>query len=414
MAKEKFSWKGYLAGLKSLLARNPILIIIIYSLNQYGNNMKNGFRTLVATKMLGLSPTVVGFALSVFLITGLVFRTPAGAITDTLRSKLKPIIVVSFVLKGLIWIGFNFITNTVGYYILFFLDGVIWSFTGTMLPALMAISIDRRAMGSGYALMMGICNIVSASARSVGISLFNEKGLMTATLVAAATGILTALVACCLDTKKVAGTPAPGAGAPKPKKKGILAGISVSMIPFCIVAAMPIVLFNAESNFSQMYFNELGFDFLTPTTIGGTIYGVLSIAIGILCDIMNPAILITIGLLGQVVAPIMWADSASPALMSAGLIIYYSTRYYGTAFRVLGMKAVSRSEQGAMSATMLLFNDIFSVACTSIIGVVVTAIGYEKMFLSLAVWCGISTVGFVILNNTFLKKLNAQRAAEAE
>ena len=65
MAKEKFSWKGYLAGLKSLLARNPILIIIIYSLNQYGNNMKNGFRTLVATKMLGLSPTVVGFALSV-------------------------------------------------------------------------------------------------------------------------------------------------------------------------------------------------------------------------------------------------------------------------------------------------------------------------------------------------------------
>lgn len=303
-----------------------------------------------------------GFALSVFLITGLVFRTPAGAIT------------------------------------------------GTMLPALMAISIDRRAMGSGYALMMGICNIVSASARSVGISLFNEKGLMTAT------GILTALVACMLDTKKVAGEPthgaAPNAAPGKPAKKGLLAGISVSMIPFCIVAAMPIVLFNAESNFSQMYFNELGFDFLTPTTIGGTIYGVLSIAIGVLCDIMNPAILITIGLLGQVVAPIMWADSASPVIMSAGLIIYYSTRYYGTAFRVLGMKAVSRSEQGAMSATMLLFNDIFSVACTSIIGVVVTAIGYEKMFLALAVWCAISVVGFIILNNTFLKRLNEQRSAE--
>ena len=320
MAKEKFSWKGYLNGLKSLLARNPILIIMINAMNQYGNNMKNGFRTLIGSQTLGLTPAVIGFAISAFLITGLILRAPAGAATDTMRSKLKPILVIAMLVKGIIWISFNFISNAAGYYVLFVLDAVIWSFIGTLLPALMAISIDRRAMGSGYALMMGITSIVTASARSVGINLYNSKGLMTATLVAAATGVLTAVFACFLDTKKVAVDDVRKADAPK-KKKGILAGVSVSMIPVALIAAMPIVLFNLESNFSQMYFNNLGFDYLTPTTVGGTINGILSIVMGVVCDIINPAVLIVIALLGQTAAPVMWTFSASPAIMSAGILI---------------------------------------------------------------------------------------------
>ena len=51
--KEKFSLKGYLGGLKTVFTRNGILIILINMINNYGNNMKNAFRSLIANQSLG-------------------------------------------------------------------------------------------------------------------------------------------------------------------------------------------------------------------------------------------------------------------------------------------------------------------------------------------------------------------------
>lgn len=413
MEKQKFNWAEFAKALRSLWARNPILIIIIYSLNQYGNNMKNGFRTLVGVKDVGLTPSLIGFALSVFMITGLLARAPSGAIADTMRSRLKALLAAAFVLKGVCWLGFTVVHTAPEYYALFCADAVIWSFTGTILPALLAVSIDRRAMGSGLALMMGICNIVVASARSVGISLYNEHGILAATLVAGATGLATAVVAMLLDTSKLKDDGAPQKGPAPQKKKGLFAGLSVQMLPFALVAAMPIVLFNAESNFFQVYAESSGFEYLSATTFGGTIYGILSIAVGFLCDIINPALLIVIALIGQAAAPLIWANATSSAMLGVGIVIYYSTRYFGTAFRVLGMKAVSRAEQGAMSATLLLCNDLFSVCCTSVLGVAITNVGYKSTFDGLFVWQILAVVLFVVLDKTFMKRMREARSAQS-
>ena len=99
-----------------------------------------------------------------------------------------------------------------------------------------------------------------------------------------------------MDPKALVGNEAAKRG---PKKKS--SGFNMSVVPIAIVGAMPIVLFNTESNFLQLYAEERQFEYLSATTLGGTLAGVLSIVSGFLCDIISPSILIYIALAGQVI-----------------------------------------------------------------------------------------------------------------
>ncbi len=412
MEKNKFDWKGFRTGLKSIFARNTLLIICVSIFNQYGNAMKNGFRSLYGTGDLGLAPQLIGVAMTVFTIATILGRLPGGILTDVTRNKLKYILAGSLILKGSIWMLFPLVHNATGYYIVFFIDGVVWSFVTTVVPACLAICVDRRAMGTAYAVYSGMVQFCTGTAKSLGISLLNEYGITMACGVACATGIIAAGIALCLDGNKMAESVAsanshPGISQEKQKKRRSLlsSGICVKMIPFCLVAGMPVFMYQMELNYFQIYAESTGLPYLGALSLGGTIAGITNIAIGIVCDIVNPTFVIVICLLGQIAAPICWAGAESGFMVGLGVVLFYATRCYMTAFRVIGMKLVKKEEQGAYSSTISLGNDLFSVLCNLIIGSFVGLFGYAASFYAVAIWCTIALVAFLIMDKTILRKL---------
>lgn len=410
--KQSFSevLKGYWQGLKSLKTRNAVIIIAVYALNQYANNMKNGFRTLMGSQEIGLSTTVVGAAVSVFLFAAMIIRTPAGSITDQLRGKLKMIISGALALKAIVWCGFLIVSNAVGYYVLFAVDGALWGFLGTALPALLAMSLDRRAMGSGYALMFGLTSIVCSSSRSVGNSLFTNHGTGTAVLACGVVAVISALAVLLLDGSKFFETSPKAAN--DSKKKGLLSGLSISMLPMTILAGFAGVVMYFEQNFIQIYAAEMQFDYLAAQTAGQAAQGTIALFTGVLCDLLSPSLVLIIALLGQFATPLIYSFAATSELFSLGLFIGIATRFYSATFRILGMKTVARSEQGAFSATLLFCNDIVSICSSTVLGACATAFGYHNSFIGMAVWQGLVLVAFIVLNQTYIKKLAARRATD--
>ena len=104
----------------------------------------------------GISATVYGTMISVFLICGLIMRTPGGAIIDKFRGNIKPIFIISSILKGAVSLVYLYADSTATVYLAFILDGFLWSFVGIFPYALLATFVDRRIVGTAFALCEGI------------------------------------------------------------------------------------------------------------------------------------------------------------------------------------------------------------------------------------------------------------------
>ncbi len=386
---------NFLKDFRLLWNRNTIIIILVNVLYSYGNYMKNGFRSLMAANEVGASTAAIGLAGTVFLLFGLFSRVPSGAICDFFRKKLKFILALSFLLKLLCWAGFLLVKNERMLYVVYALDGILYAFHGTALPAIVAISVNRKAIGRAYAIMIGLTDIITASARPAGISLYQLGGLQSAVFCTCVLMICCAALTAFVDGEEL--------------QKVKVAIVSIGKSPvahikkfpktlllLALVANMPAVIFAGENNFFPLYAEELGFSYLTATAMGGSIYGFLSCFIGFLCDIVNPSVLIIIGLMGQALAPFMWAGAGSEWILNAGILMFYSTRYYGTAIRIQGMKLVENDSQGSFQAVFMACFDFFSIVSTITVGYVVYYLGYRITWILLGVWGVIAAASYIL------------------
>lgn len=403
---------SYLTSLKTLLTRNALLIIAVNILNQYGNLMKNAFRPLYATQFVGVSTTLFGTALSVFLIASILCRPPAGAPIDSRHSILKNVLSVALALKGACWLCFAFVSNAGLLYVAFAVDGIIYAFCGTALPALLALTIDKKAIGGGYAIMMGVSNVITANARATGISLFNDYGVGLATGIAALTAFLGAALAFCISTKKILeAVKQDSSGSPTGKRVG---GFAIRLLPMAIVGAMPIVMYNGETNFLQLQAESAGFDYLNTLTLAASCDGVITVIVGFLCDMLNPTIFVKIGLAGSIVGALLFSSADSSALFSFGIMSYYCTQFFDPALRITGMKLVAKSEQGSFQAMMIFCNDALSIVCNPLLGFIVGMFGYRAMWGGICIWLIAAFIGFLLLDRFFLQKLRDSARKQAE
>lgn len=411
MAKEKFNLKSFLMGFKTILTKNGILIILLYICNQFGNDMKSGFRSFVGTD-IGLTATVIGVAGSFYTLSSFFFRAPGGALTDKYREKLKYVLAFGFILKALAWQGFSIVNNDIGYYIVFLLDGIFFSFFLTALPAMLALTVDRKVMGSSYAIMTGLCSVAVSSARSLGISLYNVHGVKTAAMLSAVPCIIGAVLSLFLDCSQFLNrTEEKPAQASEKKERKLIPGVCTRMLPLCLVAGMPILILNGQTSFFNIYAKDMGFNYLGAQTSAKAIQGVLNIAIGFICDIVSPALLTGIALLGQAVAPLMWGLGTTDGMICASMFVYFITRYYMTSARIMGLKYISRKEQGAFSGTIGLCNDLVSIVGQPILGAAIAAFGYKAGFVGLGVWGLLGFAAFLILDFVYLKKFRENQIA---
>ena len=387
--KKSFDLKSTLMSFRSLATRNAILAILLNITNQFTNNMRTGFRGLVGDS-IGLSSTAIGLAFSIFTIAAMLMRTPSGAVADNKRDKIKYILAGAFVVKALIFAAFSLVKTPAMFYAVYIVDGAVYSFIGTLVPVILACSVDRKAMGSAYALYMGLMQICISPARSTAVSMFNNGGQTQVALFTAALSLVSVVVALSLDGSKLYIKKAAKSGEAAPKKKGLLSGLNMAMLPLALCCGLCIFPNTVDGNFTVLFAESENFDYLGTLTLGQSIYGVMSIVSGFLCDLVSPALLIVISLIGMTVGFSMMGLATTSSMFCIGILIYQVTRYWNSPFKIIGMKAVANSEQGSFQATMLLVTDIVTIFASTIAGIVADAMGYTGAY--------ILTAGVLIAN----------------
>ena len=196
--------------------------------------------------------------------------------------------------------------------------------------------------------------------------------------------------------------------------KDNFAGYNLKLLPMAIIAAMPILFMNAHNTYFALYGEELGMDYLAAQTAGSAINGVSTWIVGILSDIINPSILVIIGLAGQALAPFLYAFPTTSAVLSSGVFLFAVTRYYSQEIRIAGMKWIARGDQGGFMASVLALNDVFSIFGTTIIGFIASGMSYKTMWIVIGIWDAIALVWWLFLEKGLIKQLKEDKENSTE
>jgi hypothetical protein len=304
---------------------------------------------------------------------------------------------------------YRFITDPTLLYAAVILDGIVKAFASTAIPALLAVTVDRKVIGSGYAIMMGVSNLITSNARSVGISIYENHGIGAVTLIASGIALLGAVFCLLLDS---------GVLINKVEQEQIKGnrsyGICWRMLPLCIVAAIPIAMYLGETNYLQLYAAEEGFDYLKVYTIAAAIDGINTVLVGFLCDIIPSSFFVLYGLAGAAIGAFLFANAHNSTMFQIGILVYYCTQIYDPAIRITGMRAVALNEQGSFQATVAMCNEILSTILNPIFGWLVASKGYRYLWNVIAAFVVVAFISFLILRMTILPKMDEERNSKSK
>lgn len=416
----KFDWQDVIRGFKTILSRNALLIMAFYILNQYSTYFKNGFRSLLVLEDVGLPATVLGLMISMFLAVGMFTRSPSGSICDKRQDKLKTILIIVGVLKAFSCLLYIILKNEIGMWICFFFDAIVWSFTTVAAPAVLAKSVDKKAMGSAYAMFMGLQMVAVASARPLGAKLFGMMGAVPPTLIAAGIQLLAVLCVLFMDGEKLAQGFSAEEQAPTLEKsvdqkaiarRNTIMGICLVALPISIANGLQMVSYQMDSGYGPAYANVIGLDYTVAASIGGSITGVVGIIVGFLCDFMNPYIPLLISFLGQAIAPFMIGSATTQSAYSLALLVFFCTKFYEIPVRIVAMKSVSMHEQGAAQGTVLLVMDLFSIICSTLCGAMIDQFGYRQAWINTGI-VGVAALVVLVVIALLDKKKRGKKAVQ--
>ena len=237
---------------------------------------------------------------SLYSLGGLLFRAPSGRLVD--RQDPRRALQLALVVKMMVFAAYRLVPagNVVLLGALRFLHGVTWSYIGVCGPALLALYVDRAAIGSAYALFLGIQQIVTSSARAVSITLLDQWGATTAYAACTLETLLPIILVSCMSQLRRQPAAAPTAltaDAPKPARTGGLRGfICWRLVPLCLMSSLPMMTYATESTFLPALCEERGVAYLGMLTAATGLSGLVSVAVGVLCDMVSPYLLCVVTL----------------------------------------------------------------------------------------------------------------------
>ena len=235
MEKIKSIFKGFFSV-------EALLVIAIYIADRFSYNMFNAIQATNALNNLEIGAAVVGVIASLYTFSGLLFRVPSS----NLLSKVSPRIclAVCFVVKIAVYALMAVVPvgNVVFYGILRCLYALCWSFLGVALPALLAMVVDSRFIGTAFGIFNGVMGTLTAPSRPWALSMFENKGATHAFLVIAALAIVPLVLSLLFDYKKFQARVATLSGETKnlgTKEKSKFQ-FTWKLVPICVFASLPL------------------------------------------------------------------------------------------------------------------------------------------------------------------------------
>lgn len=418
-----------LKNFKTLLCRNAIIITLYNIFYQYGTLMKNVTRTFVAKGDVGLEATYVSLLVTIFSVTGMVFRVPFGALIDKRRGMLKKVLIIANIYRALVYLGFIVASTKFGITLVYILDAIAFCFCGIAGPAIIGISVDKKAMGSAYAIYAGLTTVCTGTAKSLAVNLYNNYGRATDVWVFFGITILSAVVLFFLDgdalsdslRKEMEAKAAKGEEAPKKEKgiKGLLAGFCVAAIPFGICSGLVGVANQVSNTYTNLYGVARGYDYLGVQSLVASLAGVFTLIVGFLSDVISPKLLVIVALLAQFAGALIMFNCSSTGMFNTALVLIFGFAFALSTLRIAGMKMLPPSKQGGLSATIMIFMDVLIMFAALPAGALVDKFGgdYSYAFGWSSVISGIALVfwlGFLVFDYFRNKKKANTLAEQAE
>lgn len=355
----------------SIWSRSFIILFFANMAFNMGMNMNSALLALFADH-LGASAATVGFVVSSFGITAIVFRLIAAPIMDTYNRKY--LVIFAALTVSASFLGLSVSTSIpmlVGFRML---QGCGMAFGNACCLAMVADMLPKERYTSGlgyYSLAQVVC---SAIAPTVGIELLNRTSFRATYTIAACLMLLAAVLICLIKTS-FSRTKKLKLSINNMVAKEAFFPASLQFMTSCAIASLSAFLFlyAAEQSVTGnvgLYFTVTAVTMLATRPVTGRLvdkYGLIRVSVpALLCSIIS-----------------VFVISGSKTLagfLIAAFIAAFGQGTLGPAVQALSMKAVSTQRRGAASSTNYIALDAGALLGPFVAGHIVQIAGYVPMW----------------------------------
>ncbi|KML27510.1 MFS transporter [Priestia aryabhattai] len=352
---------------------------------------------LFATDELHASKQSLGLIVTIFLVSGIVFRPLAGKWMTTLGQKKVLLIgVFIFLIGSILYMNIHSLSALL---LLRVLHGIGFGMSTTATGAIVANVIPEQRKGEGMGYYATFMNLAMVVGPFVGLTLTNTLGHAAVFTVAIVSSVLAALCSLVLRVPEV--EPASSATNKIQPAKGLAAFFEYRSLPISVAGLVVAFSYASVISFVSMYAKEMGFT--QASSFFFVVYAVCLLAsrpfTGKWFDqygensVVYPSILsLAIGIFLLSQATTSWVFLLAGALIGLGFGTITSS------FQSIAVKKASPHRRGVATATFFVFFDSGMGLGSFLLGILSTAAGYKGMYVFCSIVALLAIAVYLVLH----------------
>lgn len=399
-------------NLKEVFTRNLLLFIFIHFITDCSNNMINAFINMNA-KAAGISAAAIGVAASAYAVASLIMRMPAGGMTKTNQKRLLIIGVILVRYLSSFLLGTLGTTSGTMYIVCRTFNGLAWSACGVVIPAIEACLMDKRAMGTIFAVYVGVSGLAKNLVRALGVTIYQGQGVVMALVVAGIFALVGVVLVFFMDfgDEKLQNVKTRGG------KGGLLANVNFAYMPICFLMGLSNITWNINNQFDNVLAQERGIDIASILVITGVLASAWGFIGSTLCDFIKPKYVLCLSYASLGVGAFMLATANDyNAFLIAQILVTIGVGY-SKIQNVYLFKNCPAQERGAVHATNYFVTDIFSLFAGAFIGLLIENLGYANAYHICSAFVLVTAVTVFLFGDKLMAIASAKseaKIAEAE
>lgn len=393
--------------LKDIFNRNLVLILIIQVLSDSANNWANAFINMGA-KAAGVSVGAIGIAASVYTIAALITRMPAGSIADSDKKKIALIIAIMIRTICHFILGTFGILGDANFIVARALYGFGWCLVGIILPAVVAMMMDKKVMGTTYAFLSVAQSLAKNYSKAGGVKVYKTFGMIPALVCAAGFAVAAIVLICFLDFNDDRIRQATSK-----KKKGGLKALNLKYVPVCFMMGLVVIAWSAHSQYNNVIAEERGIDIASILVITGTIASFISFVTNAICDFIHPKwVLFCLYIcLGAGIFLTGRAYTYNTFLIAEILCTVGAS--YSKIISIFLFKNCDVTEKGSVHATNYFATDVLNIVVGFVLGGILSMFDYQQGYTIIAVFTLAVAVIFILFGSKLMNFDGEDKKEEA-
>lgn len=383
--------------LKDIFNRNLVLILIIQVLSDSSNNWANAFINMGATAA-GVGVGAIGIGASVYTIAALITRMPAGTIADSDKKKIGLITAIIIRTLCLFFLGTFGTWGDANYIAARAVYGFGWCLVGIILPAVVAMMMDKKVMGTTYAFLSVAQSLAKNYSKAGGVYVFQKFGMIPALICAAGFAVLAILLICFLDfnDERII-------QATSKKKKGGLKALNLKYIPVCFMMSMVVLAWSAHSQYNNVIAAERGIDIASILVVTGTIASVISFVTNTLCDFIHPKWVLFFLYVCLGAGIFLTGHAYTYGAFMAAEVLCTIGSSYSKIISIFLFKNCDVTEKGSVHATNYFATDVLNIIAGGVLGGLMSLFDYQHSYDIIAVFTIAVAVLFIFFGSRLMK-----------